>query len=138
MLEVGVADGAGLLAWCEIFPNARIVGMDIHPCARANQNDRIEFHLGDQRVQHDCDRVAGGRQFDLIVDDGTHLLEDNLRTLLYLWKYVRQGGLYVIEEFYNIGSLRGNILALWPQAEVIDTTGPSGGCEPLVVMKKGK
>lgn len=135
MMEVGVADGSSLLAWSEVFPNARCVGMDIHHSDKAH-GDRVEFHLGDQRLLEDCKRVAGGRLFDFIVEDATHQLEDSLRTLLYLWPFIRPGGLYVIEEFANVGALRDHVTSLWPSAQVIDTQGPFGGVEPLVVFRK--
>ena len=135
MMEVGVADGSSLCAWREVFPNAMCVGLDIHHADKAH-GDRIEFHLGDATNYDDCQRAAGNRRFDLIVDDATHLLSDTLTTLLYLWPYVRPGGLYVVEEFSNVGVLRSNIMAMWPFAEVVDTQGPFGGNEPLVVLRR--
>lgn len=135
MMEIGVADGSSLLAWREVFPNATIVGMDIHHSDKAH-GERIEFHLGDQRSLEDCYRVTAGRQFDVIVEDATHQLADSLLTLLYLWPFVRPGGLYVIEEFANIGALRGNVELLWPNVRIVDTVGPFGGVEPLVVFRK--
>lgn len=135
VMEVGVADGSCLLAWREVFPNATIVGMDIHHSDKAH-GDRIEFHLGDQRSLEDCRRAAAGRQFDLIVEDATHNVTDNLVTLIYLWPFVKPGGLYVIEEFGNVGALRENVSALWTNVEIVDTDGPFGGVEPLVVFLK--
>lgn len=135
MMEVGIADGSSLLAWQDIFPNALCVGLDIHHSDRAH-GPRIEFHLGDQRSKEDCERAAGGRQFDLIVEDATHRLEDNLVTLFYLWPFVRRGGLYVIEEFANVGALRVNVEALFPSARIVGTCGPTGQDEPLVVLRK--
>lgn len=132
MLEVGVADGSSLLAWQEAFPNAVVVGMDIHPAQRWSG----EFHLGDQRSKEDCERAIAGRQFDLIVEDATHGLQNTLLTLLYLWPFVTPGGLYIVEEFANIGALRDNIQALWPDAKIVDTIGPFGGVEPLVVFRR--
>lgn len=134
-MEVGVADGACLQAWKEVFPNAQIVGMDIHPSAQA-VGDRIEFHLGDQRSKEDCERAAQGRKFDVIIEDAVHSLDNSLLTLFYLWPFVKRGGLYIIEEFDNVhGSLK-NIRQLFPMADVIDTKGPFGGNEPLVVFRK--
>lgn len=135
MMEVGVADGSCLCAWREIFPNATIVGMDIHHSDKAH-GERIEFWRGDQRSREDCEAAAAGRQFDMIVEDATHKLENTLLTLLYLWPFVKSGGLYVIEEFDNVGALRKNIAAMWPNARVIDTQGPFGGIEPLVALRK--
>lgn len=136
MMEVGIADGSSLLAWRDIFPNAYCVGMDIHDAARLPGQERVEFWYGSQCEKEDCDRAVAGRKFDFIVEDATHQLEDSLRTLLYLWPHVAPGGLYIIEEFANIGALRANIAALWPFATIVDTTGPFGGIEPLVVFRK--
>lgn len=139
VMEVGVADGSCLLAWREIFPNATVVGMDVERSSGARVTplpSRVEFWQGDMRVHADCLRAAGGRQFDLIVEDATHRLEDTLRCLLYLWPHVRPGGIYVVEEFDNVGGLRDNIRAMWPHAEIVDTQGPFGGVEPLVVFRK--
>lgn len=135
MMEVGIADGSSLLAWRDVFPTAICVGMDIYPSDKAH-GDRIEFHLGDQRVKEDCERAAGGRQFDFICEDASHQLQDTLLTLLYLWPFVRPGGLYVVEEFAGVVGLRDNIKSLWPFAAIVDTVGPFGGIEPLVVLKK--
>ncbi len=132
VMEVGVADGACLCAWREVFPNALIVGMDIHPAANWNG----EFHLGDQRSQQDCEWAAAGRFFDLIVEDAVHSVENSLLTLFWLWPYIKPGGLYVIEEFANIGAVSDNVLALLPNVKVLRTVGPSGGVEPLVVLRK--
>lgn len=139
MMEVGVTDGSSILAWREVFPNAMCVGMDIHPAYRiqhATPEDRVEFHIGDMSNLNDCRRVAQGRQFDFICEDATHNLGDSLRCLLYLWPFVRPGGMYVIEEFANVGELRDGIEALWSNSVIIDTQGPFGGNEPLVVLHK--
>ena len=146
MMEVGIADGSSLLAWRDVFPNALCVGMDIHHSDRAH-GDRLEFHLGDQRSKEDCERAAAGRQFDLIVEDATHQLTDTLLTLLYLWPFVRRNGFYVVEEFANAGALRNNLAELWMNhgcgccgdavsVQLVDTVGPFGGVEPLVVFRK--
>ncbi len=135
MMEVGVADGSCLLAWRDIFPNATIVGMDIHHSDRAH-GDRIEFHYGDQGSKEHCERAANSRPFDMIVEDAEHRIDSTLLTLFWLWPFVRHGGIYVVEEFANIGAAHQNIAALYPQAEIIHTTGPFGGVEPLVVFRK--
>lgn len=135
MMEVGVADGACLLAWREIFPNATVVGMDIHPSDRA-YGDCLEFHLGDQRSREDCERAAAGRQFDLIVEDATHHLPNTLLTLFWLWPFVRPGGLYVVEEWDGVDGGQERIRALWPGVEIVGTCGPHIADEPLVVFRK--
>ncbi len=135
MMEIGVADGSSLCAWRDIFPNATCVGVDIHPSVRAS-GPRIEFYLGDMRRRMDCLDAAGGRWFDLIVDDATHHLSDTLCALYWLWPHVKSGGLYVVEEWDGVAGDRARIAALWPGAEVIGTCGPHVDDEPLVVFRK--
>lgn len=135
MMEVGVADGACLLAWKEIFPYATVVGMDIHHSDKAH-GERIEFHLGDQRKREDCERAAAGRQFDMIVEDATHKLDNTLLTLFWLWPFVRRGGLYIVEEWEGAGGDRERIRALFPFAEIVGTCGPHIADEPLIVFRK--
>lgn len=135
MMEVGVADGACLQAWKEVFPNAIIVGMDIHDSDKAH-GERIEFYLGDQCSRQDCERAARGRLFDLIIEDATHQLSNTLTTLYHLWPFVKPGGLYIVEEWDGADGDRYRIPAIWPNAEVVDTIGPFGGVEPLVVFRK--
>lgn len=133
VLEVGVSTGECLHAWREVFPNATIVGMDIHTADRWDG----EFYLGDQSSLEDCERVTAGRQFDLIVDDATHTLEGNLSTLLWMWPAVKVGGFYVVEEFYTIDDprMRTAVATLFPFAQFLETLGP-GGAEYLTVMRK--
>ena len=135
MMEIGIADGSSLLAWREIFPNALCVGLDIHHANMAH-GDRIEFHLGDQRKQADCERAAAGRQFDFIVEDATHNLANTLVTLYWLWPFVRPGGLYVVEEWEGAAGNRDRIRALFPYAEIVGTCGPHIQDEPLIALRK--
>lgn len=137
MMEVGITDGSSMKAWRDIFPAATVVGIDIEPChARHLGLDRMEFHIGDQRKREDCERAAAGRQFDFILEDALHQLDATLLTLFWLWPFVKPGGIYVVEEWANVGANQGQIMALWPNAEIVSTVGPFGGDEPLVVMRK--
>ncbi len=135
VMEIGVADGSCLLAWREVFPNATIVGMDIHHSDKAH-GDRIEFHIGHQRYREDCERVVDGRQFDLIVEDATHKLDNTLLTLFWMWPHIRPGGLYIVEEWEDAAGERDRIHALWPNVEIIGTCGPHIQDEPLIVFRK--
>lgn len=132
MMEIGITDGTSMRAWREIFPNALIVGLDKEPCAGRYDTDRLEYHMGDQRSQDDCERAAGGRTLDFVVDDACHEIDANLATFRYLWPFVKTGGLYVVEECGDFGEFMKHV----PQATLVHTKGPFGGDEPLVVVRK--
>jgi len=135
MMEIGITDGSSMLAWREAFQKALIVGMDIMPCA-CQPGPRLEFHIGDQRNKAECERAAAGRQFDVILEDAFHSTDNTLMTLFWLWPFVKPGGMYIIEEWHNIGADRFNVYQLFPMAEIVDTQGPFGGVEPLVILRK--
>ena len=141
VMEIGITDGSSMLAWREAFQEAHIVGLDITPCS-CERGPRLEFHQGDQRNKEECERAATNngalpdRRFDLIVEDALHQLDATLLTLLWLWPFVKHGGIYVVEEWSNAGSMRRNIEALFPNAEYVETAGPFGGVEPLIVLRK--
>jgi hypothetical protein len=135
LMEVGIADGSGMLAFRELYQAATIVGLDKENCA-CERGPRLEFHVGNQRNQADCERAAAGRLFDVIVEDAYHSTENTLLTLFWLWPFVAPGGLYIVEEWADICSHWANVRLLWPDADIVPTTGPFGGTEPLVVFRK--
>lgn len=105
IVELGVAEGASLLAWSRLCPNARIIGVDhqLEPRIAA-----ILDVLGlDGRVSlldldhNDPDRIAAAidAPIDLLIDDGSHLLEPTRRCFLRLFDLVRPGGWYCIEDW---------------------------------------
>lgn len=144
VLEIGVAGGGSIRAWHEIFPNAVIVGLDQGPSLECPRGPRLEIHQGNQRDRAAVLNCVGGRQFDLIIDDASHILSDQLLCLWWLWPHLKPGGYFVVEEMDiqhngvgpavgpdgnrpNIGLLQG--------ATMVETPGP-GGPEYLLVVKK--
>lgn len=141
LLEVGITDGSSMLSWRDAFEAAHIVGLDITPCS-CERGPRLEFHVGDQLSKADCVRAATNdgaelnRQFDAIIEDAYHSTLHTLATLFWLWPFVKVGGVYVVEEWANVGGDFANIMALFPNAVILPTAGPFGGNEPLVVFRK--
>ena len=103
ILELGVSSGASLLCWRDYLPNATIVGVDIaEPPARILGQDRIHFLRGSQDDPLTLDKAAqlGGGQFDLVVDDASHIGYLTKRSMHYLFpRWLAPGGWYVIEDF---------------------------------------
>jgi predicted O-methyltransferase YrrM len=102
VLEIGVLRGASLRMWREYFPNARIFGIDIEDTSSVD-SDRISTFIADQsdrkQLQAFIDQAGG--DFDVIVDDGGHSMEQQQVSLGYLLKHVRPGGYYVIEDVHT-------------------------------------
>lgn len=93
-----VYEAPSIRMWHEFFPNAKLYGLDISDFS-AMQTDWFSFVRADCGDQGQLERIADlGTHFDLIVDDGSHASFHQQLTLVTLFKYLRNGGLYVIED----------------------------------------
>ena len=78
ILEIGVKRGRSLAAWRDIFPNVRLVGMDITDEWFVPTNIKV----ADDIIIADSTEYKLGEVFDVIVDDGSHHYEDIIHTFL--------------------------------------------------------
>lgn len=107
LLEIGVASGASIKMWREYFPKARVYGIDNNPdCAGEG------IFIGSQT---DLDFMASVMTKigapDIIIDDGSHVGHDMMNSFKKLFRWVKEGGIYIVEdthclysEHYNQGS----------------------------------
>jgi predicted O-methyltransferase YrrM len=96
----GGTPGASLRAWAGYFPNARIYGADIDRDILFAA-DRIRTFWVDQRdpaaIRGLWNEVASVA-FDIIIDDGLHQADANIRFLRESFHRLKPGGIYVIED----------------------------------------
>ena len=99
ILEVGVYKGGSLLWAKDYFPNSNINGMDI--VLPKKPLEGITLFIGNQNDDDRLKDVAKkcGGPLDIIIDDGCHKRNETFNTFNQLWKYVRPGGWYVIEDW---------------------------------------
>jgi hypothetical protein len=131
VLEVGIASGHSLLLWEEYFPNAVIYGVDIEPVPPI-----LADHARIRAIHHSStDKtlipLLGGAQFDVIIDDGCHLLNFQLDTLKVLFAQLKSGGLYIVED---VGSDRG--VPEFEKFGPVTVAGSRRGNDRLVVIHK--
>lgn len=102
-LEIGIHDprfpGASISAWTEYFPNANFYGYDIVDCIKF-EKPRVKTFKGDQNSKDDLNRFIkeAACEFDIVVDDGSHILEHVLTTFTYIFPKLKNGGYYFIED----------------------------------------
>lgn len=106
VLELGIGQGGSLLMWSHLFPNARVMGIDIDPKYAALPSPiqdgeaprgPVECHVGDATFIESFNGWLPPL-VDLIVDDGSHHTADVLAAFDALWPRVAFGGWYVIED----------------------------------------
>lgn len=98
VLEIGVDAGRSLTAWRDLFPNAWIIGID-KVLQKRDWPDRITVIEADATQPFTAVKANRYGPFDLIVDDGSHAIDEQNKTLELFWPTLKSGGVYVIEEF---------------------------------------
>lgn len=91
--------GASLYMWRDYFPNAEIYGIDIEPKV-IFQDERIHTIQGNQGLSgHLFNAIETfGKEYDLIIDDGSHNINDQLISAIVLMYYLKSNGYYIIED----------------------------------------
>ena len=101
ILEIGIGSGPSLKMWYDYFPNAEIHAIDVDNHTNLN-NERVTTHICDQsnRLQmHELMQRLG--EFDIIIDDGSHVVAHQQISLGYLFQYLNEGGQYWIEDLHT-------------------------------------
>lgn len=108
IFEIGIAEGGSLAMWQRYFPNARIFAVDILDKSQFN-NARVTTLIADQANRHQLGAAiaASGSDIDVLIDDGGHTMEQQQVSLGFLFRHVRPGGYYIIEDVHT------SLPALW-------------------------
>jgi len=95
--------GGSLRAWRDYFSRGTIHGVDIQPDTQFME-ERITTHLCNSFDIEAC-RTSFKQEnfpteFDIIIDDGAHYDEYQLKTFYNFYNLVKKGGFYIIEDIY--------------------------------------
>lgn len=101
LLEIGCSVRS-LKMWARCFPQAEIVGLDLTPRGPTNTDDLttagVNFVLGDQT---DVKLLESLGAFDVVVDDGGHLMSQQIISWTKLFPRMNSGGRYFIEDLHT-------------------------------------
>ena len=103
-LEVGVQGGGSLEIARSLFaPESWIGGVDIDPrCAQYEGQVANKIFIGSQVSPEVIAGIKGlNKQFDIIIDDGSHVQLHMVSTFVYLFDCLAEGGVYIIEDTHT-------------------------------------
>ena len=97
IVEIGVLKGTGLKMWRRLFPQSRIIGLDIDlsNCALSD-NDNIELYEFDQ-FKPDMSFLKSDKA-DIVIDDGCHIDEAILKTWEAFKPHLADSYVYFVED----------------------------------------
>lgn len=103
ILEIGVFHGGSLQMWKEYFgPQAKIYGVDIDPRCKQFEENNVRILIGDQsdrdflrKLKEEIPRP------DILIDDGGHLMHQQIATFEELYPFVAEDGIYLCEDLHT-------------------------------------
>ena len=108
LCEIGIEQGGSLMTFSEYFPYARLFGMElldhkIDHCMSLNipRATVLKTDVSDITRLNSA-FVNTGKMFDVIIDDSTHEKEHQINIIEVASKYLKPGGILIIEDLYRI------------------------------------
>ena len=103
VLEIGVSHGGSLNMWRDYFGrHANIYGVDINPKCKELEGDRIKIFIGSQE---DVDflnyLITQIPKLDILIDDGGHMMKQQITTFESLFNHVDTNGVYICEDLHT-------------------------------------
>ncbi len=106
ILEIGSYAGASAAAFAKYLPDSKIFCFDINISNFEYKSKKIHVFGLDINNQKKAVKIINKitsecnfKKFDIIIDDGSHNLSDILIALKLFFKYLKNKGLYIIEDF---------------------------------------
>ena len=106
ILEIGSYAGASAAAFVKYLPRSNIFCFDVNISNFEYKSNKIHVFGIDiknkKKTIKTLNKIADQfkiKEFDIIIDDGSHNLSDILIALKFFFKHLRSKGLYVIEDF---------------------------------------
>ncbi len=104
ILEIGIAKGGSLEFWSKFFNNGKIFGVDIYEDCKKYESleNNIFVEIGDQSSDLFWHNFSKNKeQFDVIIDDGSHITDHQIKTLFSLFPSLKENGTYIIEDTHT-------------------------------------
>jgi len=100
ILEIGIDKGYSINMLRDYFPNAQIYAIDCLDKTHLS-GDRFTFSVGDQTDRNYMRSLFSNINFDIIIDDGGHGMEQQQVTLEECLPKLKTGGIYILEDLHT-------------------------------------
>ena len=108
--EIGIEKNSSIKLWREYFKRASIYGfefdkkkIEIAVSQNLKKTNFYEINVHDKNSIYSAFSKAKVK-FDIIIDDSTHLFDDQIRVIENSFKFLKTNGIMIIEDIYRLRS----------------------------------
>ena len=103
VMEIGVSQGGSLQMWKNYFgSDVKLFGVDINPNCKQFEEPGVRIFIGDQANREFLRAVASAVQhIDILIDDGGHMMNQQINTFEELFPRIEPKGVYLIEDLHT-------------------------------------
>lgn len=104
ILEIGIQRGGSIKLWSDYFPNAHVFGIDLTDeliCLNIKDRKNISLIFKDA-YSEDIINELKDIKFDLIIDDGNHVLDSMKKAMELYLPMLKDDGIFIIEDLRDI------------------------------------
>jgi len=100
IIEIGSFYGNASAALFFYFKKSKIYGADINPDMFKYKADRVEsLYVNSNSLSSIKNELINKKiKFDIIIEDASHMLKDQIISLFYLFPILNNGGYFIVEE----------------------------------------
>lgn len=118
LIEIGIYMGGSLRLFSDWFTQANIIGYDV-------TENFLRVPLGrTKKIIKDCKQFVLDEFKDfpphIIIDDASHLIEDQLKMVEICYPQLQEGGMLIIEDIQDISNNKSKFDALGIKYEIFD------------------
>jgi hypothetical protein len=140
-IEIGVSLGYSMKMWIDYFENSKLIGIEKYPqlgninCMinELMNNPKCEIWIDDATQEPILERI-GDLMLDVIIDDGSHNLSDQIKSFLLLKPKMKKDGIYIIEDIENISQSKTIFESLHSNCQIIDNRHIKGRYDDVLVI----
>jgi len=136
-MEIGLAQGLSIAMFREYFglKTQKVIGVDIS----LTFDTKPHLDAGTALIKSDATKIdlihkLIGQTFDVVIDDASHMAQDQETTFKLLKPFMRPGGIYIIEDILALEPERPRFTRLHDNCQIIDLRGVKGRFDDVLIV----
>lgn len=131
-MEIGLASGKSVCMWDEYFgKECQLFGVDLNISFDTSGLPSWRLIAANAAKPSFGELVSAlGVKFDVVIDDASHMSDDQVMTREIMRPFMAPGSIYIIEDILNLEATRH----LWQGAEILDLRGKKGRFDDVLVI----